>query len=95
MNDNFVVRPDDHGTTKKLDSSPSRAHKPLLRRDLNASEPWRAGVLGPDVQVPTRKAPRILRSIATTLCATMRPVLGFSEGMFSMVIVKRAESEST
>ena len=36
-----------------------------------------------------------MRSSAITLCAVMRPVLGFSEGMFSMVMLKVAESAST
>ena len=46
-------------------------------------------------QVPTRTGDVSLRSSAITLCAVMRPVLGFSEGMFSMVMLKLAESDST
>ena len=36
-----------------------------------------------------------MRRAATMLRAVMRPVLGFSDGMFSIVMLKQAESDST
>ena len=39
--------------------------------------------------VPTRNSETSPRSSATTLCATIRPVRGFSEGTFSIVIEKQ------
>ncbi len=45
--------------------------------------------------VPTLVGAPIFRNSAITLNAVMRPVLGFSEGMFSMVMVNIAESDST
>src|SRR3984957_1752170 len=41
-------------------------------------------------QVPTRSPARCFRSSAITDNAVMRPVLGFSEGMFSIDIENRA-----
>src|SRR4051794_7572597 len=46
-------------------------------------------------QVPMRSGAFILRNAAITDSAVMRPVLGFSEGMFSIDIDSRAESDST
>src|ERR1700738_5631977 len=46
-------------------------------------------------QVPIRRGAVSLRSAAITGSAVMRPVLGFSEGMFSIDIMKQAESDST
>ena len=46
-------------------------------------------------QVPTRSDARSLRRQAMTESAVIRPVFGFSDGMFSIDIEKRAESEST
>src|SRR6202158_1125745 len=46
-------------------------------------------------QVPIRSGAVSLRSAAITDSAVMRPVLGFSEGMFSIDIMKQAESDST
>ena len=46
-------------------------------------------------QVPTRKGACSLRSAASADRAVIRPVFGFSEGMFSMVNENRAESAST
>src|SRR5690349_21242907 len=48
-----------------------------------------------DRYVPTHSAARCLRSKAMTDSGVIRPVLGFSEGTFSIVIVKRAASDST
>src|SRR5262245_53425724 len=45
--------------------------------------------------VPTRNDAPSLRKVASTDSATMRPVLGFSEGTFSIESVKDAESAST
>src|ERR1700686_568932 len=45
--------------------------------------------------VPTLNGACNLRRAARTESAVMRPVLGLSEGMFSIVSVNRAESEST
>src|SRR5262245_30501272 len=46
-------------------------------------------------QVPIRSGVLSLRRAATTESAVIRPVRGFSEGMFSIARVKRAESLST
>src|SRR5258708_40082965 len=46
-------------------------------------------------QVPTASGACILRNIAITDSATFLPVLGFSDGMFSIESVNRALSEST
>src|SRR5882724_4837833 len=45
-------------------------------------------------QVPIRSEARCFRRHAITDSAVMRPVFGFSDGMFSIDIEKRAESES-
>src|SRR5579871_5155570 len=45
--------------------------------------------------VPTRNGAWSLRSVAITDNATMRPVLGFSDGTFSIVNENRAASAST
>lgn len=45
--------------------------------------------------VPTRSGALSLRSAATTESAVMRPVRGFSEGMFSMASENFAEFAST
>src|SRR5262249_12341687 len=45
--------------------------------------------------VPTRRGALSLRSAAMTDSAVMRPVLGLSDGIFSIENEKRAESEST
>src|SRR5713226_8977011 len=45
--------------------------------------------------VPTRSGALSLRSAAMTESAVIRPVLGFSDGMFSIENEKWAESEST
>src|SRR5947209_7809614 len=45
-------------------------------------------------QLPTRNGVWILRNAARTDSAVIRPVLGFSEGMFSIETVNRAESLS-
>src|SRR5262249_61701190 len=45
--------------------------------------------------VPTRSGALSLRSAAITDSAVIRPVLGFSDGMFSIASEKRAESAST
>src|SRR6266436_72254 len=45
--------------------------------------------------VPTRSGALSLRSAAMTESAVIRPVLGFSDGMFSIENENRAESEST
>ena len=63
----------------------------------------RRGTLSPQLspainaasQVPTRNGACSLRNAAMTESAVIRPVLGFSEGMFSMVNVNLAESAST
>ena len=47
------------------------------------------------VQVPTRSGARSLRSQAMTESAVIRPVFGFSDGMFSIDMENRAESDST
>jgi hypothetical protein len=46
-------------------------------------------------QVPTCSGEVSLRNAAITESAVIRPVFGFSEGMFSIDIVNEAESEST
>src|SRR5262249_22931917 len=45
--------------------------------------------------VPTRNGAASLRNTAITESATIRPVFGFSDGMFSIESVNRAESAST
>src|ERR1044072_5924538 len=45
--------------------------------------------------VPTRSVAPSLRNVASTESATMRPVLGFSDGTFSIDSVNEAESAST
>ena len=48
-----------------------------------------------DRYVPTRSGAPSLRSAAMTDSAVIRPVLGLSDGIFSIENEKRAESEST
>src|SRR5581483_5725134 len=48
-----------------------------------------------EVHEPTRSAAPRLRSRLTTERAVMRPVRGFSDGTFSIVIVRSATSDST
>jgi hypothetical protein len=48
-----------------------------------------------DAYVPVRSGVVSLRSAAITESAVMRPVLGFSEGMFSIDVERQAESDST
>ena len=62
-------------------------NRPMLGHCIGPQ--WDAG------QVPTRTGDVNLRNSAITLCAVIRPVLGFSDGMFSMVMLKLAESDST
>src|SRR6267142_1112646 len=49
----------------------------------------------PPVQVPTRTEARSLRILATTDKAVIRPVVGFSDGIFSIDMENLAESDST
>src|ERR1043165_1681756 len=51
--------------------------------------------LGQADHVPTRSGACSLRSAARTERAVIRPVLGFSDGTFSIANVKRAEAAST
>ena len=55
---------------------------------------WRMRIDSND-QVPTRNGAVSLRKVAMTESATIFPVLGFSDGTFSIENVKCAESEST
>jgi hypothetical protein len=48
-----------------------------------------------ECHVPTRSGAFILRKVASTESATIRPVLGFSEGTFSIDMLKLAESDTT
>jgi hypothetical protein len=54
-----------------------------------------AGAGNDAAYVPTCSGEVSLRSAAITESAVMRPVFGFSDGMFSIPIVNEAESEST
>src|SRR5687767_2778120 len=47
------------------------------------------------VHVPTRSDARSLRRQAMTESAVMRPVFGFSDGIFSIDMERRAEFDST
>src|SRR6185369_8145287 len=47
------------------------------------------------IQVPTRSDARNFRRQAITDSAVIKPVFGFSDGIFSIDIEKRAESDST
>src|SRR5437868_13631563 len=47
------------------------------------------------LQVPTRRGAASLRSVARTESATILPVLGLSDGTFSIESVNDAESAST
>ena len=84
-------------TRSERGASPSPSPSPLrgslrgLRREALSPQAGR----GEFPHVPTRSGACILRSAANAESAVMRPVFGFSEGMFSIVIENVAESDST
>src|SRR5260370_26926053 len=59
------------------------------------TSPLRLNFVSALAYVPTRSADRRLRRYAITDSAVIRPVFGFSDGIFSIDIEKLAESEST
>src|SRR5215510_735011 len=73
-----------------------RAARPQSRRYARPARHLAAGLVREWLaQVPTRSGALSLRSAARTESAVIRPVLGFSDGIFSIDRVNRAESLST
>jgi len=84
-----------HGRVAAAGASPFEARRrgEHLRMTVIGAPPWGRSRL--TLHVPTHSVARCLRSSAITDSAVINPVLGFSDGMFSMPIENRAESAST
>ena len=67
-----------------------RARRPVQRPARRLPSPRSAGA-----QVPIRNGAPILRRAASADKAVIRPVFGFSDGMFSISSANEAESAST
>lgn len=74
-------------------NEPAAHHVPSIGR-LGARA-WRPRAALALDQVPMLRGARSLRSMAMTLCAVIRPVLGFSDGMFWISMDSSAESDTT